>query len=583
MVTVTLSAEVPAGDPTAAPPEVTRASTIEIVVTAASLADQTALEDLDATPAEDDDFSIAGEMNANPTATLEFDFPANATARSVGHTLTATFLLQTATSDDDAEDEGIRLTVTGVEGVVPEEGGSTTINALGGTTALGTTDADAKDIKIDDAEDQGYVLTLDPATQTPMEGDSVTVSLKADPAHVQASTLLTLNIDKAAPDYGFSIAPDATGTASVSGTNQVRIGVDTEPANASTTATITITTPANDVNRVDDTMTLSAFSGQPGAGVPEDSLPIVLTDKNMLPTITATLVDEDGTAVTDGMLAEGMTYMLTLNVVSATGTAMEAAEDLTIALTGSGSADSRDDYSLASSLIMIASGEMSSEAVNLEVDLNDDIENDTLMFSAEVAGEPDYGTETDVIPTLLSLTLVDATSKLVTVADGAMDAIYDAIDAAKGDDGMLNKDDRMIEILKSALFDAAPGHTVRVDAMSSDTAVATVYDDSPLDAETIEIHLGVLGTAMITVTGTAVPAGSTFMPTQISKDVAEIKFEVTVELAPPGPPRNLDVEVGDGNLNFTWDPPDTGGDHSGYELRLDAGDWRTQSSADAAK
>ena len=81
------------------------------------------------------------------------------------------------TNDLDAEDERVTFDV----GSDDARARPTT---MGGDDALIIAATGNKyTLKIDDDETQKYVLTLAPATQKPEEGDEVTVSLKADPAH----------------------------------------------------------------------------------------------------------------------------------------------------------------------------------------------------------------------------------------------------------------------------------------------------------------------------------------------------------------------------------------------------------------
>ncbi len=539
-ISVTVSAEVTANTATA--------TTVTVTVSAAALSNADGGEN---TPAEDGDYTLGTDSTdpANEEVTVVFD--ANVTADSVRMEDTATVLLQTSNTDADAESEDLRLTVT----------------YSGGGLANPAAPANQADVTIVDKDPQTYVLALMPATQTPEEGDVVTVQVSAVPPHVEGSERLTINIDRSAPDYTFGITSTDTNAGDAITDNQVTIGNANTAAQVAT-ATITLTTPPNDMNRVLDTVMMTAHSGQPGAGVPEATLSIGLADNNALPAITAALTDANGMAVTDGMLTEGNTYMLTLSAPAAVG------EDITVSVTQTGgSAMSTDDYSLGQSLIMIPTGETSSAAVTLEVDLNDDIVDDTLVLSAEVGGEAANGTETDTIAMLLSLTLVDATTKLVTVATDAMTTIYGAIDTAEGDDEKLNPGET-ITLMKSALFDAVTGWDVRVDADTDDSGVASVEDEG---AE-IKIEPSAPGTATITITGTAVQGASSFEGANLSRDVAEIKFMVTVELAPPGMPRNLTATPGDGQVWLKWDHPNTGGDHSGYEYRVDAGEWKSKTS-----
>ena len=583
-ITATLSAEVPGGS--------TTATTVTITVTAAGLdstvAEQlAALQNLGATPAEDGDWTIADDDSSTDGTNAEFTFvfPKNETTSSVRHSVTDDVVLQTGNTDADAEDEALRLTGTAMtvsetdppdlaDGTVTAPFTPTVVVGVAGSTALDPTDT-TQYIKIDDKDTQTYVLTRTVPVTPPNEGDAITVTIEAMPGHVQGATTLTLQLGT--PAFGYELGT-ITGGNAPSGA-MVTLGdpdtADNTPIVAGATdatnkATIPLTATAdasNDGNRVDDTLTLSAYSG---VGMPaEDSLSIVLADLHALPAITAALTDANGMAVTDGMLMEGMTYMLTLSAPAA------VSEDITVSvMKASGTADPMDDYSLGQSLIMIPSGQTSSAAVSLEVDLNDDIENDTLVFMAEVAGEAANGTETDTIAMLLSLTLVDATTKLITVAAGAMDAIYDAIEAAEGD-GNINVGE-LVSIPRAELFDTEVGYTARISAASSDTAVAQVLDREGLsyDPESVQIHPSGVGTAKITITGTAVPeASSVFTGRNLSRDVAEIMFDVEVVLGAPGPPRNLLAIEGDQQVSLSWDPPNEGGAHSGYQSRYDAGAW----------
>ena len=200
---------------------------------------------------------------------------------------------------------------------------------------------------IDDDETQTYVLTLDPSTQTPKEGaKDITVSLVAKPAHVEGTKLLTLNLDKPAPDYTLSIA-DSTAPADVLlSSPAVTIGVGWLRGVASSieTATITVMTADNDKNREDDTLTLTAYSGRAGAADPEDSLAITLTDNNELPAVAMVVTDMAG-KVDDPQptsVTEGDTIYVVVMPVDKDGDAVAATEDLTVTLNPTGTADSAD-------------------------------------------------------------------------------------------------------------------------------------------------------------------------------------------------------------------------------------------------
>ena len=609
-ITATLSAEIPGGS--------TTATTVTITVGAAPLlgtdtAQRAVLESLGATPAEDGDWTIADANSSTDGTNAEFTFvfPKNELATSVSHIARDTVMLQTGNTDVDAEDEGLRLTgdTMTVSPTDPDgptgpasEFTPTVVVGVAGSTALDPSDT-IRDIKIDDKDTQTYVLTRTVPTGGPKEGDPITVTVEAKPGHVQGATRLTLRLST--PAFGYELGT-ITGGDDASG-NMVTLG---DPDLTDNTATVAGATPAtnkatipltatadamNDGNRVDGDLTLSAYSG---VGTPAvASLPIPLMDKHSLPKIKASLVllDDNGMPVTDGevddgMVTEGMEYQLTLTVIDADGEDMEAAEDLTVRLAGSGGdADPRDDYSLPTGPIMIAEGEESSDPVTLEVDLNDDLGPENLIVSATVNGEDAmYGPPQPGLNPMevLSLTIMDATMKHVWVADGAVAAIEAAMMAAQGDDGALNVSDT-ISIQRSALFESAAGYSVRLDIESSDLTVAgadDVTDWTDFRGDVLQIWPRAPGTATITITGTAVgPSGVVTPVPQTQVDVAQITVEVMVELAVPGIPQILPPDERDGHVVLSWNPPAGGGEPASYEYDQDASDqWTSTGTARTA-
>ena len=112
--------------------------------------------------------------------------------------------------------------------------------------------------------------------------------------------------------------------------------------------------------------------------------------------------------------------------------------------------------------------------------------------------------------------------------------------------------------------------------MSSASNVAVVADPQlNADDDNVSIRPGPdTGTATITLTGTAVN-GPSSARRQVSVDVAEITFDVTVELAVPGTPRNLEAAPGNGQVTLTWQAPNDGGAVASYEYDMNADrDWQ---------
>ena len=586
-VTVTVSATGLAGDSTAAD----------------FAAQQTALTALDGmspynavTPAEDGDYTILDDSSNTDETTGLVEIvlgPNTDENRSIDVSGSGTFQLLGRDADNDAENEALRLSVTAVTGsglndADPPVAVDATVTLRTDLTADGGAVMD--DIVINDPQMQQYVLTasgaeVDAAGDVQAnEGDEIAITLTADPAHVQGTEMLTLQHDMAALVESFEV--DATTGATSDGTpvsgSTVTIGSGSTGSGSTTSATIAIGTKDDDDNRVDDKLTLTAYSGQVGAAMERVAKGVDLEDLHMLPMVKAILVDAQGMALNPqpAMVMEGMNYMLKLIAVDDEGMALESrfAEELTVTLTQTGDADPMDDYSLGSLMITIPSGAVESDAIALEVDLNDDLNDESLILMGVVNGDDtEYGSPQPGLNPMevLSVMITDDTDAHVWVADGAEAAIEAAMTAAMGSDGKLNPGDD-IRIASGPLFETATGYSVRVDADSSDSQAVSVIDYSNL-AGTWE-HIGVSarapGTATITITGTAVGPSSAVTSQQLSVDAAEITFDVTFELAPPGPPRNLDVVEGDTELAFSWDPPNTGGQHSNYEYRLDAGTWQ---------
>ena len=114
-------------------------------------------------------------------------------------TQTATLIVQT-NHDPDAEDETITLSYT-------LDGDGALENAVGGGPLAAGENPTSFDIK--DDETQTYVFAV--TTKDPEEGAPITVTLKADPTHVDGTATLTLHLDD--PDYTLTATDPAMITA----------------------------------------------------------------------------------------------------------------------------------------------------------------------------------------------------------------------------------------------------------------------------------------------------------------------------------------------------------------------------------
>ena len=468
----------------------------------------------DVNTAEETDYSF---VNAD----LKLDYPAGNAADGgrKDATLNGTIYVQTA-NDLDAEDERVtfELAVT-----TPNDA-----NNMGGEDNLALAATGNKyTLKIDDNETQTYVLALAPATQKPEEGDPVTVSLKADPAHSEnGEVAITLHLDQT-PPFAINIVGDPVG--SVTG-NTVMLG---GTSNATAEATITIMTADNDENRSDDTITLTAYSGTAGKAEAEDTLEIKLTDKNELPAVTAKAIvlDEDGDPLEDQpdmveSIMEGQMVDIEITVVDKDGDAKKAGEALMVSLMPTGDA-SDYDYRLNMHPVAIKSGAETGTA-RLTVSEDQDIGMETLMFDADVAGEAKNGDETRMSMGVLSLEIMDTTMKQVEAKKDTelMPIIYGAIDEGDGDDDMFSPGE-MIEVDASMLFIPTEGYSISYTADSDMMDVAEARKSGSSMVTVKALMEG--GPAHITIKAIATPMTSGAKPLpQTTPNVAQVTFPVTV-------------------------------------------------------
>ena len=168
--------------------------------------------------------------------------------------------------------------------------------------------------------------------------------------------------------------------------------------------------------------------------------------------------------------------------------------------------------------------------MDLTVRENEEVNPETLVLDAEVAGEAAKGSETRTSPGILSVAIEDTTPRLVRAKseEDIHAALMAAKDAVMGDHGLNPGED--FELRGSDLFDAAADVTVsyEVESDSESTASVSVVDGTIAVMPTSE------GTAHVTVTATATPtASSVEIIEQTEADVARILFTVEVTLEPP--------------------------------------------------
>ena len=415
-----------------------------------------------------------------------------------------TIRLQTL-HDLDAEDEDFTL-----EFLATNNGDLTDEEEDGGPIALATGDDLAPDeLTIEDDETQSYDLTVDDDVE-PKEGDGTfIVTLTANPAHENGSEMLTMQVDVSRTIASVDDDPILLG------------GVDKVES-----APITVILGGNDKNRVEDTITISVYAGSAGNESLKDTLSIDIEDDNELPAVAMVVTDKDGKKVDPQPTSvdEGESIFVVVTVVDKDGDATEAAEDLTVALMPTGTANSAD-YTVVGLSDIDMGGEMSG-VIEIEVrGEDDDVGMESLMFDAVVSGDSANGPGTRSSPAVLSLNIEDATKKLITPKASEADyvALMAAIAAGGGDDGVVNPGET-VTLMTSDLFDVMePGYTASYGvSVEGDSASASASGD------TVTINAKMAGEAKITVTGTARMASSSLIPSQTVSNVAELTFPVMV-------------------------------------------------------
>ena len=461
-----------------------------------------------ATVGEIDDWSNNLVTNA------VFAVQANTGQSAVRYSQSRTIQIQTL-HDRDAENETLTVNVGqadfggSVAGLEDGVGGAKSpINVPQGYDPAHT-------LVIDDDETQTYKLTLG-GTTPPMEGQEVTVSLKADPAHTIQGGSGPLTIDLDPTVRGLAVDGTPGNDATISG---------------DTTQTITFTPGAGangDGNRVTDTYTLTVYSGNAVSSNVEATLPIEVADIHQLSKVAAVVVDARGrhldpqpTSVEEGSEVRLVFRAYTVN--ARTGQRVYGADDekLTIELNPTGDADSAD-YSLVQT-IEIAANTAESSAVTLEVRSDEDVGEEMLAFDAVVSGNAMIGKETETSAGVLSLTIEDGTAKKIWTKsqDDAYPKITEAIEMGAGDEGLNPGESFMINT--SDLFGYAEGYTASFSAASDSEAVSVSASGS-----TVTAMAESAGSAKVTITGTATMASSSFAPSQTVSNVASVTFEVMV-------------------------------------------------------
>ena len=379
-----------------------------------------------------------------------------------------------------------------------------------------------------DDETQTYEFEVEADDDEIVEAGSFEMNLRAKPNRpAQEQVTIYLRAPK-----GYKTTTDTDGdetASSVSLGNGLTPDTTTHPV----LQTFHVQTPKNDENRDDDVITLDAVSGSVASNrVVGTSESITVLDIHQLPTDIsgeANGADEDGKETDEvvTMVAEGGKAFLYVTVVNEDDDSISDVEDFTVTptLPGGQVLDAR----VMPTNMKVSDGEEGSGGktvvgpFTLEAVTDEDIGMETLMVSLDVTGSKDYGSGTS--SGTFSIDITDMTAPLVSVKDGAYEAIMMAVgDAvAQGD---------VVMIMTADMFDMAEGYTASFGASVEGDSISASASG---DRITLTASSDVTGESKVTVTATARMASSSFIPSQTVSNVAEITFPVMVVEDEPEP------------------------------------------------
>ena len=442
--------------------------------------------------------SEKADVSLNPGAAM-LTFPANTTGSAVTREVSGTILLQT-NHDPDAEDETVVLAISASGGLSIRAG-------------AGAGDEPLRMVTVDDDETQSYVLALTPGA-APREGAPFDVTVRADPEHEDGSKTLTLQIR----ETGYSLDTDD----SMDGDQLSGILDGDNPS-----FTAAITPPVNDKNRVDDTVTVTAYSGTAGNATEEDSQTIRVADTHALPAPTAiTVVARDAANQVVSSVSEDGDVELTISVDRGRGRTAATGEALSVALSLAPSDPAQaSTYRLAPASVALPAVtpdgmQSAATAVRLEAFLDEFVNDDRLVLNLVTTGESTYGAGS--VESSFEIAVEDTTVKQIAPKpDSAVKQAFEAASAAvAGADGL--NPGEAFSVAVSDLFEGmAPGSTVVYSATSSDPSVQVSASTTAVTVTAVSGGSAVVRVnARVTGFASAVP--------QTRSDEAAIEHTVTV-------------------------------------------------------
>ena len=503
-LTLSVSAKISVGPGLAAPTSITITPTVAArsAVSAGDEASLTAAEvaaGLTVADAADFDAPVPAAL-----ALVVQPHPTGGTADAVNRTLTGTITVQTR-PDLDAEDEGIQVTYAVVNA------DAVNVTAQGGAAlALDADSTGAQKVTISDTDDQVFEWKL--TTDSPKESGAVNVTLTADPTPVDRLHVTAISVDKA----GYTVD-----TSSHTFGNEVDAGSGDDGPMAS----IAITPPNPDGDRDTDTITLRALMG--GTNIDRATpLEIEVADIHGLPmadkiTATAFTIDDMDKKTEDKAMSimEGGDPVYVTVTVDRGEMGYPSGEALAVSVTADPS--QALDYRVDPPEVTIASGTGKKSAdFMLWAAADDDVGMEDLMLYLTAKGATAKNGSGEVMG-MFSIAIEDATTPLVSVKDGA----YDAIMTALGDDPLNPGDEVMIMTDDLFMYDAD------MVSVSFGTSVEGASVGASASGEAVTVTAMEPGEAEVTVSATATPRSSSLVVTQERANVARLTFPVSVVMS----------------------------------------------------
>ena len=387
-------------------------------------------------------------------------------------------------------------------------------------------------VRIDDAQEQTYVLTFPGNNDNNIfEGMPAGLELEAVP-------------DRTTP-LPFRVELQSANDLADYGLGSSRATSEMYTLLRGGRASFSVITESNDGDRIDDTVTVTAWTTERNGTQGELVMyELGVMDMHKLPKITLgdiTVLDADNRPQKVDSIPEGKIGTVVLNADRGMRDDLDPNdvvpdnEKITVTLTHAASSSAaRGDYTLNGSPVTIAAGYGKTGIFKLDVDEDEDIGEESLVLMATVAGDPStqYGPNPDDPYELSAIPFKEATLRQIEARPVA--AIEAARDLARADGAGGNElwePGEKLTLRAAQLFEFATNTNVVLGNI-------VVENPAILSATTSNDMVTVTamgdGTSEISITGTVVGTGTEVGPsfvdvTQTASNVVTVKFPITVD------------------------------------------------------